>query len=66
VLNRNIPTMLGKLTSVFAEGNINIYKLVNKSKGDMAYTIIDIDGRVKEADIRKAFAFDGIISVRVI
>jgi D-3-phosphoglycerate dehydrogenase len=66
VLNKNIPSMLGKLTAIFAEKNINIYKLINKSKGDMAYTIIDVDETVNEDDIRKALLFDGIISTRIL
>ncbi|MDR2486339.1 MAG: 3-phosphoglycerate dehydrogenase [Clostridiales Family XIII bacterium] len=66
VLNRNIPAMLGKLTAVFAERNINIAKLINKSKGDNAYTVIDIGSEITEDEIRRALDFDGIISVRVI
>ncbi|MDR2609959.1 MAG: phosphoglycerate dehydrogenase [Clostridiales Family XIII bacterium] len=66
VLNRNIPSMLGKITGVLAEMNVNISKLINKSKGDNAYTIIDVDNEQSEADIRKAFSFEGIISVRVL
>lgn len=66
VLNKNIPSMLGKLTNVIAEMNLNINKLINKSNGENAYTIIDIDGKVNEAEIKKAFTFEGIISVRVI
>lgn len=66
VLNENIPTMLGKLTGVFAERNINIVKLINKSKDKNAYSIIDIETKVNEKEIRNALDFEGIISVRVI
>ncbi|MDR1068120.1 MAG: phosphoglycerate dehydrogenase [Clostridiales Family XIII bacterium] len=66
VLNRNIPSMLGKITGVLAEMNVNISKLINKSNGDNAYTIIDVDNEINEAAIRKAFDFEGVISVRVL
>ncbi|MDR1028339.1 MAG: 3-phosphoglycerate dehydrogenase [Clostridiales Family XIII bacterium] len=66
VLNKNIPSMLGKLTGVLAEMNLNISKLINKSKGDNAYTVIDVDGDVDAENIKNAFRFEGIISVRII
>lgn len=66
VLNKNVPSMLGKLTGILAEMNVNISKLINKSKGDNAYTLIDIDGDIDENKIKDAFSFEGIISVRVI
>ena len=66
VLNKNIPSMLGKLTNVLAKMNVNIDKLINKSKGDNAYTIIDIDEKINPNEIKKAFSFDGIINVRIL
>jgi D-3-phosphoglycerate dehydrogenase len=66
VLNRNIPSMLGKITGALADMNVNISKLINKSLGDNAYTIIDVDNELAELEIRKAFDFDGIITVRVL
>jgi D-3-phosphoglycerate dehydrogenase len=66
VLNKNVPSMLGKITGVLAEMNVNISKLVNKSKAGNAYTIIDVDNELDEAEIQKAFDFKGIISVRVL
>lgn len=66
ILNRNIPTMLGKITNIVAEMGINISDLTNKSKGEYAYTLIDIDDEVTEKKIRDALGFEGIISVRVL
>jgi D-3-phosphoglycerate dehydrogenase len=66
VLNKNVPSMLGKLTGKLAEMNVNISKLINKSKGDNAYTLIDIDGDIDAEKIKDTFSFEGIISVRVI
>jgi D-3-phosphoglycerate dehydrogenase len=64
VLNRNVPNMLGKITGAIAAMNLNINKLVNNSKGENAYTVIDIDGKVEVKKLRAALDFDGIVSVR--
>lgn len=66
VMHKNIPNMLTSITSVVAENNINIENLLNKSKGDFAYTVLDIGqadyGKINE----KISAIDGVIRVRVI
>lgn len=66
VLNKNIPAMLGKITGILADMNINISDLNNRSKGNLAYTLIDIDSEVDEAELKKALKVNGIIKVRVI
>jgi len=66
VLHKNIPAMLGKITGILADMNINISDLNNRSKGDLAYTLIDIDSDVDETELKKALSVKGIISVRVI
>jgi D-3-phosphoglycerate dehydrogenase len=66
VLNKNIPAMLGKITGILADMNINISDLNNRSKGEYAYTLLDVDSRVDEAALRKALSVDGIIAVRII
>jgi D-3-phosphoglycerate dehydrogenase len=66
VLNKNVPAMLGKITGILADMNINISDLNNRSKGDLAYTMIDVDSEVDEAELKKALKVNGIISVRVI
>ncbi|MEL7654785.1 MAG: phosphoglycerate dehydrogenase [Bacillota bacterium] len=66
VLNKNVPAMLGKITGILADMNINISDLNNRSKGDLAYTLIDIDSDVDEAELKKALNVNGIIAVRVI
>jgi len=64
VLNRNIPAMLTKITGILK--NVNISDLINKSKGDYAYNIIDVDSEVDESELLRSLNFDGIISVRII
>lgn len=67
VLNKNVPAMLGSITGCLAEMNINISNLINRSKGDYAVTLVDIDSYVDEAQIKSVLeAVDGIISVRVL
>lgn len=66
VLNKNIPAMLGKITGILADMNINISDLNNRSKGNLAYTLIDIDSEVDETELKKALNVNGIIAVRVI
>ena len=66
VLHKNIPSMLGTQTSALAEMGINISNMVNKSKGDYSCTLLDCDEDVDEEAVRKAFAVEGIISVRII
>jgi len=66
VLNQNIPAMLGKITGILADMNINISDLNNRSKGDLAYTLIDIDSEIDEIKLKEALNVNGIISVRVI
>jgi D-3-phosphoglycerate dehydrogenase len=66
VLHKNIPSMLGTQTSALAGMGVNISNMVNKSKGDYSCTILDCDEDVDEAAVKKAFAVDGILSVRVI
>ena len=64
ILNKNIPAMLRKITSVFE--NINISDMINKSKGDFACTIIDIDSEIDDEELKQLLAFEGIIAVRII
>jgi D-3-phosphoglycerate dehydrogenase / 2-oxoglutarate reductase len=66
VLNQNIPAMLGKITGILADMDVNISDLNNRSKGDLAYTLIDIDSEVDETELKKALSVKGIIAVRVI
>ncbi len=66
VIHKNIPNMITKITGIIAEDNINIENLLNKSKGDYAYTMLDIDGANKEQLQTEIEAIDGVIKVRII
>jgi D-3-phosphoglycerate dehydrogenase len=58
--------MLGQISSTMARAGLNIHTMVNKSRGDMAYTLVDVDSRVDAALIRSIAAIEGVLSVRAI
>jgi D-3-phosphoglycerate dehydrogenase len=66
VANRNIAGMVGKITTVLAEDGINIADMINKSKGNLAYNIIDLDSDVSEGDLQRIKDIDGVIMTRLI
>lgn len=66
VAHKNVPNMVGQITSVLAARNINIANMVNKSKGNAAYTIIDIDGDAPADLTNQLSKIDGVVKVRMI
>lgn len=64
--NRNVPNMVGQITTVLAEAKVNINDMLNKSRGDLAYNIIDVDQEVTEATLKKIAAIEGVVMTRVI
>lgn len=66
ILHRNIPNMLSQLTNVLAAQNINISDLMNRSKGEYAYTMFDLDSVPSAKSIERLRLIDGVIRVREI
>ncbi|MCD6436559.1 MAG: 3-phosphoglycerate dehydrogenase [Clostridiales bacterium] len=66
IMNKNISNMIGSYTNIFAKNNINIIDMINKSKGDYAYNIIDVRGKVTQDILKEIEAIEGIIKVRLI
>lgn len=66
VTNNNAPGMVGQITTVLAENKINISDIVNHNKGNVGYSIIDIDGELKEGVVEKIRSISGVINARVI
>lgn len=62
----NIPNMLTQFTGAFSAENINISNLVNKSKGDYAYTVLDIEGDANTTIVQSLSNIQGVLKVRVI
>ena len=64
VIHRNISGMVGKMTAVLADSGANITDMVNKSKGDIAYTVINLDEEVPDAAVGAISQIEGVIRVR--
>ena len=62
--NENVPKILGQVLSVFADMNLNIIDMVNKSRGNIAYNIIDVEGEVPSSTKSEISCIQGIINVR--
>ncbi|MCZ6500686.1 MAG: phosphoglycerate dehydrogenase [Gammaproteobacteria bacterium] len=66
VVNANVPNMVGQISTALAEANLNIADLLNKSRDDLAYTVVDIDGKADAVTLGKIGGIDGVLSVRAI
>ncbi|MFU0827828.1 MAG: D-3-phosphoglycerate dehydrogenase [Lachnoclostridium sp.] len=64
--HKNIPNMLTQFTSLFSVENINISNLINKSRGDYAYTVLDIEGDVSDITAKKLNEIKGVLKVRIL
>ena len=66
ILHKNVPNMIGQITSAFAKNGYNISDLTNKSKASRAYTLIDIESKASDSLVKELNTIDGILKVRVI
>jgi D-3-phosphoglycerate dehydrogenase len=64
IANANVPNMLGQISTAMAQAGLNIHNMVNKSRGDMAYTLVDVDSAVDAAVLDRLRAIEGVLSVR--
>jgi D-3-phosphoglycerate dehydrogenase / 2-oxoglutarate reductase len=64
IANANVPNMLGQISTAMAGAGLNIHNMVNKSRGDMAYTLVDVDSPVTDEVLAVIRAIDGVLSVR--
>ena len=64
IANANVPNMLGQISTAMADAGLNIHNMVNKSRGDMAYTLVDVDSPVAAGVLDALRAIDGVLSVR--
>jgi len=64
IANANVPNMVGQISTALAEARLNIRNMVNKSRGDMAYTLVDVDSPVTDALLDKLRAIQGVLNVR--
>ncbi|MCF6257368.1 MAG: phosphoglycerate dehydrogenase [Gammaproteobacteria bacterium] len=66
VVNSNVPNMVGQITTALAEGGLNIIDMLNKSRNDLAYTLVDVDQDVPDTVLDAVRAIDGVLAVRAI
>jgi D-3-phosphoglycerate dehydrogenase len=66
ILHRNIKGRIGELSAMLAEAGINIAEFTNKSKGNFAYSLIDVDAPITDDVYEKLCTLEGVIKVRVI
>ncbi|MAI72198.1 MAG: 3-phosphoglycerate dehydrogenase [Rhodopirellula sp.] len=64
IANANVPNMVGQISTILAESQLNIADLLNKSRGDVAYTIIDLDDDISEATLDSIRAIEGVLALR--
>jgi D-3-phosphoglycerate dehydrogenase len=66
IANANVPNMVGQISTALAEAKLNIADLLNKSRGDIAYTLLDTDARMPAEVVDKIRAIDGVLSARLV
>ena len=66
IANRNVPNMVAMMSTLIGEAQLNITNLLNKSRGDLAWTMIDVEGEVPETLREQIFGIDGVLSARLI
>lgn len=66
ILHKNVPNMIGKITSTVANHNMNIQDMVNKSRSEYACTLIDVESKITETIEEELCGIDGILKVRIL
>ncbi len=66
VANANVPKMLGQISTFLAEAGLNITDMLNKSRGELAYTVADVERPIPEAVVERIAAIDGVLAVRTL
>jgi D-3-phosphoglycerate dehydrogenase len=64
IANANVPNMVGQITTCLGDARLNIEDLLNKSRGDLAYTVVDLDGEVPEDILASLRAIEGVLTLR--
>jgi D-3-phosphoglycerate dehydrogenase / 2-oxoglutarate reductase len=64
IANANVPNMVGQISGAMAKEQLNIHNMLNRSKGEMAYTLVDVDSPVKGSLIEQLCRIKGVLAVR--
>jgi D-3-phosphoglycerate dehydrogenase len=63
IANANVPNMVGQISTAMAQAGLNIHNMLNKSRGEMAYTLVDVDSAVPDEVIARIAKIEGVLSV---
>jgi len=63
IANANVPNMVGQISTAMAKAGLNIHNMINKSKGEMAYTLVDVDTKVPARLIAQVEGIEGVLAV---
>jgi D-3-phosphoglycerate dehydrogenase len=63
IANANVPNMVGQISTAMAHAGLNIHTMINKSRGEMAYTLVDVDSAVPVPLVRQLESIEGVLSV---
>lgn len=66
VCNANVPNMVGQISTIMADADLNIHDMINQSRGDVAYTIVDLDSEIPQTVLEKIKKLDGIMIARIV
>ena len=66
VCNANVPNMVGQISTIMADAGLNIHDMINQSRGDIAYTIVDLDSAIPAAVVDTIKGLDGVMIARAI
>jgi D-3-phosphoglycerate dehydrogenase len=66
IVNKNVPNMLGQISTSMASSNLNILDMLNKSRGELAYTLVDVDSPVEPDCLANIAAIEGVLNVRAL
>ena len=64
IANANVPNMVGQISTCLAEAGLNIEDLLNKSLGELAYTIVDLDSPIPDETMQTLQQIDGVLALR--
>jgi len=66
VCNANVPNMVGQISTIMADANLNINDMINQSRGEIAYTIVDVDSEIPDSVVETIKSLDGIMIARAV
>jgi D-3-phosphoglycerate dehydrogenase len=66
IANANVPNMVGQISTTMAQAGLNIHNMVNKSRGEMAYTLVDLDSAAAPEVLARIARIPGVLSIRAV